>query len=184
VESLWKMGLIALMLCSNAALAGFKIDGKPKVVFNATGSPGFLTFEGVTRDITLADDGEKLVFTVPVDTLDTGIEVRDDHMRRTYVQTDQFPNAIITLSRAGVTWPESGSSEGTVKGVFQLHGVDQEVEITYSIKRVKTAYRVKASFPFNTSKHGIEIPSYLGVTIAPEMDGEVTVELLEEAAAQ
>ena len=184
MNSLWKMALGALLVCSNPALAGFKIEGKPKVLFNATGSPGFLTFEGVTRDITLVDDGEKLVFTVPVDTLDTGIEVRDDHMRRTYVQTDQFPNVVITLPRAEVKWPESGSSEGTVKGVFQLHGVDKEVELTYAIKRVKEAYRVKATFPFNTTEHGIEIPSYLGITIAAEMDGEVVVELVEEAAEQ
>ncbi|MBX2799055.1 MAG: YceI family protein [Myxococcales bacterium] len=171
--------LTSLLLASAPALAGLTIEGKPKVVFHAEGSPGVLTFDGVTKQINLADDGANLVFTVPIDTVQTGIELRDDHMRRNYVQTDQFPNVTLTLPRGEITWPESGDTEGSVTGTFNAHGVDRLVQVAYTIKKTKTGMRVKATFPFNTSDHGIEIPSYLGVTIKPDMTADVTVDLVD-----
>lgn len=173
--------ILALAVASIAtpALAGFTIDGKPKVAFHAEGSPGFLTFEGVTKALSLSDDGTTLTFSVPMDTVDTGITLRDDHMREKYVQTEQFPNATLTLAREQVTWPTDGDAEGSVQAKFTVHGVDLEVPVAYTIKKTKSGYRVKASFPFNTSSHGIEIPSYLGVTIKPEMEAEVTVDLVD-----
>lgn len=161
------------------AHAGMTLGSKPRVAFDAEGSPGFLTFEGVTNQITLTEQDDKLVFTVPMDTVDTGISLRDDHMRRNYVHTDKFPNAVLALPKADITWPESGSSEGSVKGSFEVHGVSLEVTVTYDIKRTKDGYKVKASFPFNTEKHGIEIPVYLGVTIQPDMTANVNLVLID-----
>ncbi|HHO53168.1 MAG TPA: YceI family protein [Deltaproteobacteria bacterium] len=170
---------LSVLAAATPALAGFTIEGKPKVTFNAEGSPGVLTFEGVTRELSLQDDGTNLVFSVPMDTVETGISLRDEHMRKTYVQTDQFPDAILSVARDQISWPTDGSSEGTVQGRFTVHGVERGVTVTYSIKLTKSGYRVKASFPFDTSSHGVEIPSYLGVTIKPAMEAEVTVDLVD-----
>ncbi len=182
--SLFRIALPALVAgllsASPAALAGMSLTGKPKVKFHAEGSPNFLTFDGVTRELTVDDDGTNLVFTVPMDTVTTGIELRDDHMRKTYVQTDKFPHVVLTVPRAGIIWPADGdSAEGTVTGSFEAHGVTLEVPVTYEIKHAKGEYRVKATYPFNTSKHGIEIPTYLGVTIDPAMQAEVQLELVD-----
>ena len=161
------------------AWAGMTLK-KSKVVFNATGSPGFLTFEGVTKEATLTDDDGSLVFTVPMSSVDTGIALRDEHMRDTYVEVAQFPNAELKLTRAEVTWPEDGAkSSGELKGGFTAHGVTVEVPVTYSIKNAKGTYKISASFPFNTQELGIAIPSYLGVTIDPAMTADVSLELVD-----
>lgn len=178
-RALLPLAAAAFLAFAPIAHAGMSITGKPKVTFQAEGTPGFLTFEGVTKSITLTDDGENLVFTVPMDTVETGISLRDDHMRRNYVQTDQFPNAVLTIAKSGVTWPETGNQEGTTSGTFEAHGVPLDITVTYSVKRTKTGYRVKASFPFNTSSHGMEIPTYLGVTIKPDMTAEVVLDLID-----
>ncbi len=154
------------------------IEGKPRVVFHAEGSPGFLTFEGVTRTLTLVDSEESLIFGVPMDTVETGIALRDQHLRETYVQTDQFPNATLTLARADVVFPAAGTRhEGELTGHFTAHGVDREVEVSYRIRERKGRFEVDATFPFDTSAHGIAIPAYLGVTIQPAMLAEVSVTL-------
>lgn len=174
------MGMLAIGgLWSSEAFAGMEIAGKPKVVFHAEGSPGFLTFDGVTRHLTLADDGTSLTFTVPMDTVETGITLRDQHMRDNYVQTSQFPNVVLVVAKSSVTWPTDGGAQGTTQATFEAHGVKLEVPVAYDIKKTKTGYRVKASFPFDTTQHGIEIPKYLGVTIKPAMEAEVTVDLID-----
>ena len=167
------------ILLNAPAFGGTSIEGKPRVSFHAEGSPGFLTFEGVTRDITLKEDGENLVFTVPMDTVETGISLRDDHMRRNYVQTDKFPDVVLTVPRAGIQWPSEGTQQGTLTATFEAHGKPLEVAVAYDIKKTKSGYRVKAEFPFNTEKHGMEIPVYLGVTIKPDMRAEVTLDLTD-----
>ena len=168
-----------LLSAAPSAWAGMTMN-KSKITFNATGSPGFLTFEGVSKEATLSESDGSLVFTVPMSSVDTGIALRDEHMRDTYVEVAQFPNAELKLTRAEVTWPdEGGKSSGELKGAFTAHGVTVEVPVTYSIKNAKGTYKVSASFPFNTQELGIAIPSYLGVTIDPAMTADVSLELVD-----
>lgn len=172
------VALGAVLLATPAAYAT-DLVGTPKVTFHAEGSPGVLTFDGVTRQLSLVDNGDTLVFTVPMDTVETGISLRDDHMRRNYVETETYPNAVLTLQKSAVTWPAAGakSSEGNLTAQFEAHGVSRDVTVAYTIKTTKDALRVKASFPFDTSSHGIAIPEYLGVTIKPAMVADVVVDL-------
>ena len=87
---------LALITVSPAvADAAIKVDGKPKIAFFADGSPGFLSLEGDTNPMTAADDGTKLIFTVPMSSVKTGIEMRDGHMNNEYVDVAHFPNAVL-----------------------------------------------------------------------------------------
>lgn len=164
-----------------SAYAAIRVDGKPKVSFFATGSPGWLDIEGVASSISAADDGTKLTFTVPMTSVSTGIGMRDDHMNKEFVQVDKFPNAILSFAKADVTWPAAGgaATEGSVNATFNIHGVDQPVTVTYNVGSTKTGYRVKAKFNFDASAAGISIPSYMGVTVDPKMRSEVTLDLVD-----
>jgi hypothetical protein len=101
-----------------------KVDGKPKISFFAVGNPGFLDIEGVSNTMTVVDDGTKLVFTVPMASVKTGIDTRDEHMNDKYVVQGKFPDAILTLAKADVQWPTevgaaaSGSSCWKACGPF------------------------------------------------------------------
>lgn len=167
-------------LSTAPAWAGMAISGKPKVVFNAEGSPGALDIEGVTNTMTVADDGTTLTFTVPMSTVKSGIALRDDHMNNEYVQVAQFPNATLSFPKASVTWPANPgeSSKGTVQASFGVHGVQQPVTVNYDIKKDAAGYTVKAGFDLDASKHGIAIPSYLGITVDPKMKASATVSLV------
>lgn len=162
-----------------AAHAEMTLSGKPKISFFATGSPGFLDIEGVTSTATVADDGTKLTFTVPMTSVETGIESRDEHMNEKYVEVGKYPNAVLSLARSAVQWPANVGESKTGKAAadFNIHGVSKPVDVEYTVTKSKVGFRVKAKFKFDCSQHGIAIPDYLGVTVDPKMYAEVTLDL-------
>lgn len=173
--------LLSLGVASTPAWAGMTLAGAPKVTFFAVGNPGFLDIEGVTNQMTVADDGTKLTFTVPMATVETGIDLRDDHMNNKYVEVATYPNVVLTLDKASVTWPAAvgESASGTAKATFTIRDVTQPADVTYTVKKSKTGYKVNAKFTFDVSKHGIAVPSYLGVTVESAMRAEVAFDLNE-----
>lgn len=174
--------LLALFLAL-PAFAGTTLTGKPKLSFHAVGHPGFLTFDGVTRTLTYEDQGEHLVFTVPMNTVKTGIALRDSHMLKNYLQVDQYPEVVLKVKRADVTWPEATneSSTGTFTAPFTAHGQTRDVEVKYTLKRVKTGWKIDAEFVFDLLAHGVEEPAYMGTRFETDMRATVALELLDDS---
>lgn len=158
------------LLSAGAASAGeLVIDANPKATFYASGPAG-LKIEGKAKTVTLVDEGDDLVFTVKVDDVDTGIALRNKHMRQKYVESEEFPEAVLKVAEAGIRLPEgNGSSKGIAKGTFTMHGVDREVDVVYEVKRKKDRLHVEGSFTTRITDHGIEQPGYLGVTVDPSI---------------
>jgi polyisoprenoid-binding protein YceI len=170
-----------LLLLPAIAWAGAAVQGAPKVSFHAEGSPGALDIEGTTSQLQVRDDGTTLTFAVGLDSVTTGIGVRDHHMKDEYAQTSLYPEATLTVPRAAIHWPVAvgEASPGVVTGTFTAHGVSQPAQVKYQVKKTKTGDRISAEFDFDVSRHGIAIPSYLGVTVDPKMHAEATFDLTD-----
>lgn len=175
------LALATVALAPLVADAAIKVDGKPKIAYFADGSPGFLSIEGDSNTMTATDDGTKLSFTVPMTSVKTGIDLRDDHMNNEYVEVAKYPNAILSMAKADVKWPANAGEKtsGTVKATFNIHGVDQPVDVTYTLNHTSKGYTVKANFAFDCAKSGINIPSYMGITVDPKMKAEITTDLID-----
>jgi len=171
----------ALAFSPLPASAGIQLAGKPSVKFVAEGHPGALDIEGVSSALTLTEDGDDLLLRVPMLQVSTGIEMRDRHMNNEYVQTDRFPEVSLRLPTASLSWPEEkgDTTKGTAQATFTAHGVDRPVTVSWSLKRSKDGWLVKGSFAFDVSEHGIEIPSYLGVTVEPKMTAEAKFNIVK-----
>ena len=172
--------LLALAaLLAGPSLAGSTLTGTPRVTFEATGS--VLDIEGTGSTVTITDDGTTLTFTVPMATVTTDNDLRDDHMRNKYVEIATFPNVTLSFPKANLKLPaKSGEKLSTsVSGTFTAHGVSQPASIAYTAKRGATSTKIEAKFGFDVSKHGIEIPNYLGVTVEPAMKATVNLELVD-----
>lgn len=169
------------LLTPLVADAGMTLDGKPKVSFFATGSPGFMSIEGVSSTMTVSDDGTRLSFTVPMSTVDSGISLRDEHMNKNYVQIDKYPDVKIDFARADVKWPTEvgASSDGTVNGNFTMHGVTQPAAVVYTVTKTKTGYKIKAKFNYDCNAHGITIEPYMGISFDPKMYATVTMDVID-----
>jgi hypothetical protein len=80
-------GIVTMSVAGFAALSS---ASDAHVSFQASGPAG-MKIEGTTPDLTVADDGTNVVVTVPLGNLNTGIALRDHHMKEKYLEVPKFP---------------------------------------------------------------------------------------------
>ena len=171
----------AVLALSTAAHAKLSRAGEPSVTFTTTG-PGGLKINGTTTALTVIDDAQAVVITVPLGKLTTGIGLRDKHMREKYLQTPTYPNASLRVARGDLKFPASGAqAEGDAPGTMTIHGQNHAVTVHYIAKRDGASYAVSGAVHVNMKDYGIEVPSYLGVTVKPGVEITVRFDAKDEA---
>jgi polyisoprenoid-binding protein YceI len=162
--------LALAVLCAFPAGAAVVAAGAAETEFHAVGPAGF-KLHGKTTELTLSDDGKVVVITVPLKQLTTGISLRDNHMREKYLEVEKFPDARLEVPWSAVKLPAAGAtSEGDAQGSLTLHGQSRAVTFHYRISRDGGGgYQVSASFPMNFKEFGVNVPSYMGVTVKPDV---------------
>jgi polyisoprenoid-binding protein YceI len=156
---------VTVLAVATAGVAQAKLSGSGgEVSFTATGPAG-LKIVGTTSQVAVKEDGANVVISVPLSAIDTGIALRNKHMKEKYLETDKYPNAELTVARSAVK-EGSGSAQGTMK----LHGQSKPVSFNYNAKKAGEGFAVDGTVHLNMKEFGIEVPSYLGVTVKPEVD--------------
>jgi polyisoprenoid-binding protein YceI len=138
--------------------------------------PAGMRIEGRGSEVAVEEDGPALVFKVPLAPLETGIGLRDVHLRET-LDAGKYPTAVLRVPRSSLTFPrEHEPAEGTADGDLTLHGESRPVKVHYQAERaVDGMIKVRGSLQLDMRDFDIKAPSYLGVTVAPKV--EVKVEL-------
>lgn len=140
-------------------------------------------FEGVTNRIDgfLFLSGEGLVggtdlsasefyFEVDLASLDTGIGLRDRHMRENYLETEEFPYASFSGRLVALDKESDGGYRAVTRGSFSIHGVEQEREIICRGEEEGEGLRVRCAFQVTLSDHGIPIPKLMFMKIDEVME--------------
>jgi polyisoprenoid-binding protein YceI len=137
------------------------------------------TFEGITSAIDgyLYWEGDSLTeksdmyFEVDLNTVDTGIGLRNRHMRENYLETDQYPfthfkgKIISSIPVSDTTWNVKA------KGSIFIHGVEKPLEVDGTIHRTGDhEYRIRTQFVVRLPDFNIEIPSLMFLKIDENMD--------------
>lgn len=160
--------LLALLTFSLVAAAKLNKTGSATTTFKLAGPAG-LSISGKTSDMSLADDGTTLTLTVPLANISTGIGLRDEHTKAA-VEADKYPNVSLAVPRANLKFPADGAdSSGDAKGSMTFHGTTKDVTFHYAAKRQGTTYTVTGSATINVDDFGVKRPSYLGVTVKPDV---------------
>jgi polyisoprenoid-binding protein YceI len=166
--------LLLAWLAPLFVLGETRLTGEPTAQFQGRGPAGF-SVQGTGHEIRLQDDGTALRVIVPLAQHKTGVALRDRHMREKYLEVDRYPDAVLEVPWSSVRLPADGQRlEGTGTGTMTLHGQSREVPFRYTIARAGTRYQVAGSAPVNLKDFGIEIPSYFGVTVQPDIATTVT----------
>jgi len=167
LSSTFRSGLsvvVAGVLCVGPAAAGWVHAGERSVAFKAVG-PGGLGIEGKGSDVSVKEQGDVIVATVGLGSIKTGIDMRDKHMREKYLETPKYPNAVFTVEKAKLRSP----GEADVDGKLQLHGVTKSIRLHYKATGSDKQNTVIGSAHVNMKDFNIAVPSYLGVTVKPEV---------------
>ena len=110
-------------------------------------------------------------------TVDTGIDLRNDHLREKYLEVDKgagYDQAVLSdvvLQGLNVDAP---GGKGSFTGSLMLHGVKKPVTGPVEIRQAGTGWRVRASFPVNLPDYNIDKPRYLGVGVKDTVQVSVT----------
>ena len=169
-----RASLAALLVLLPLLAGATRITGQPSAGFHGRG-PGGFGLDGKTNQLRVEDDGSALKVTVPLASLQTGIGLRDRHMREKYLQVDKFPDAVLELPWSAVKLPADGqTSEGAAPGKMSIHGKSKDVQVKYRIVRSGNQYQVTGHIPLNIKDYDIDVPSYLGVTVQPDIETSVS----------
>lgn len=177
------MYYIALFLSLFIASAGFSekkveplqyVNVSGSCEWESIGNPGFLRIHGkggkITGHIYQKDAATGGMFRVSLDDFTTGIALRDTHMKEKYLETAKHKEAVLYLDSAFIPLDK----EFEWSGKLSLKGVEKPVKGRGKLHFKDGKKHVNASFSITVSDFGIEIPSYLGVTMAKDVDISVT----------
>jgi len=131
---------------------------------------GFLSFSdeglGVGTDLSASE----FYFEVDLASLDTGIGLRNRHMRNNYLETDDFPYASFSGRVARLVADSTGAYLALTRGVFSVHGVERERDIDCRAETVGQDLRVSCAFQVVLSDHNIPIPKLMFMKIDEVME--------------
>jgi len=156
----------AILVASSAPAKLERGSGTAK--FSATG-PGGLRIEGTGEGVVVDDRGDEIVIVVPINAMSTGISLRDKHMKEKYLETGKFPNAELHVKRESIQALAGGANSGTVNGTLRLHGKERAVTPSYSATKSGDGFFVNGKMDIDMREFGIEVPSYLGMTVKPNV---------------
>jgi polyisoprenoid-binding protein YceI len=111
-------------------------------------------------------EGEVLV---DLTTIDTGIDLRNRHLRENYLETGKgpgFDRAVLASLRLADADGERFLGRTAFSGELRLHGTTRAVSGTAEVRKEREGLRVEASFPITLTDFGIEPPLYMGVGVA------------------
>jgi polyisoprenoid-binding protein YceI len=127
--------------------------------------------EAIDGNLTLNPDRPGAVdgaIVVDLNTLKTGIELRDEHMREKYLEVQRGPEysqAKIDNIRLEGFDPARPAGKVKFTGVLTLHGMTRDLSGAANIKQAGKNINVEASFPLKVSDFDIPSPTYLGVGV-------------------
>jgi polyisoprenoid-binding protein YceI len=168
--------VIAGIFIPLAASAKLSNPGNAEVSFTALGPAG-LKIVGTENEVRVTDGPTAVSVVVPLGKLQTGISVRDQHMRK-YLQTDQYPTGELEVQRAALKIPHPGenvTADGA--GTMKLHGKTKSLPFHYTVSRDGAKLKVNGTIKINMGDFGISVPSYLGITVKPDVDVAVHFEI-------
>jgi polyisoprenoid-binding protein YceI len=153
---------------SVAADAKLARQGDANVSMTAIGPAGF-RIVAQTSDLNVIDDGQHVSVSVSLTKLDSGIPLRDAHMRDKYLEVGTYPNAQLTVDRAALKFPDQSAADATASGLMTIHGKSRNVSFHYHATRAGSAMHVSGDTQVNMRDYGINVPAYFGITVKPDV---------------
>ncbi len=127
---------------------------------------GYVIWSGndLKPDVSLA--GSKVYFEVELNGLDTGIGMRNRHMRENFLETDKYPYAHYTGEIVRVDTASGGAFDITTSGKLFIHGKEQAVTLKVQVSPQGNEYLVHSSFEVKLPDYDIKVPTLMFLKIS------------------
>ena len=118
----------------------------------------------IALDTTLYKNS-RINLSVYLDSIDTGIGLRNKHMKEKYLETDKFPVANYNGTIINVKHLSYSESDIETKGILKIHGNEKEYKISGKLFNYGKLYRVDAGFNVSLKDFNIEQPTFLFISV-------------------
>lgn len=175
----WALVALALSLPAEAQETSWRImSGEVRVLCPLTVGGSFAATTTVLEGVVAADASGRLTGALEVDltTLDTEIELRNTHLRDTYLEVYRgrnFARAVLSAIALDGADPRTFEGETAFRATLRLHGVERLVSGVAELARTPDGIGVVARFPVALPDHDIQAPRYLGVGVSDHVEAEV-----------
>lgn len=158
------------------------------VEFLAIGNPSAIKIKGekakVQGEISLLHNVLNSKLKIDLNEFATGIEMRDEHMKENYLETNKGENRFAYLSVVDLSIPtaywQSGKELNTdFQGKLTLHGVTKDVsgKIYFPPFIKGKELLTNSQFNIKLTDFNIQIPSFVGITVAEDVKIDVKLPL-------
>jgi hypothetical protein len=134
------------------------------------GAPGTEVQKPLAGQLEVKDNKISGDATFQLKAFNTGISLRDSHLKDKYLQVEQYPEAKLKMKSFAIS--ETGAP---FEGTLTLHGKENKVSGIVKSKKVNNKYDLSFDFDVNIKDYGIEVPSYLGVRVEEKVKIEVNI---------
>jgi len=102
-----------------------------------------------------------LYFEVKLNGLDTGIGLRNRHMRENYLMTDKYPFARFEAHLKNLRKVSDTLYVADAEGTFNVHGVDRPMSTVANVIPSASGLRVQCNFEIRLTDYDIKIPKLM-----------------------
>lgn len=166
--------VVLLIITISVYAAEYQVDKSKENQVKFISDAPVEDFEGVTKQIDgyLYHDDDDLIknselyFEVDLRTVDTGIGLRNRHMRDNYLHTDKYP---MTHYKGKIVKAEKGSDNTykvSLEGNMFIHGITKPLKITGTMKPTGSGYFINTNFEVNLNDYKIEVPRLMFMRIS------------------
>jgi polyisoprenoid-binding protein YceI len=176
------------MLFSFTTIASINLESTKQpgeIIFLAVGKPAMIKIKGIAHapitKVKITNNKMSVESNLALDDLDTGIGLRDEHMKEEYLEVKKFPTALLKIEKIilplGFEAKPSGIKDKSFEGKLTLHGKERKIEGTFSLNE---SLELIAKFNIKLTDFGIEIPNYLGIVVADTVAIDTKINLIKK----
>lgn len=155
-----------------------------EVEFLAIGRPSAIKIRGKGQELKseLQWKEQKLTgfLSFQLNSLDTGIELRTEHMKNQYLEIAKHPTAELTLKPLplpqNLCQEDIDLNKAYFEATLKLHGVEKDIAGDFDLKAKNGRGQATVRFPIIITDFQIEIPVYMGIKVADKIENLVTLE--------
>jgi len=130
---------------------------------------GYVLLDAPTLEEARGGEGTAFYFEVELASLDTGIGLRNRHMRDNYLEVKKYPHATFEGGIPEISTVLGAGYRITAAGTFTAHGMSLELEIPCDVTPEGEGHRVRCAFEVLLSDLDIEIPQIMFLKLANEI---------------
>jgi len=116
------------------------------------------SFHATTNKLLVSETDDNYLISVDLDTLKSGIELRDSHMKKD-LDVEHFPKATLEVAKKNVV-----NKTATITGKLSIRGETHPIDFTYTKSGIKQDM-IESTMILNITHWGVPTRKYLGVGV-------------------